>query len=242
MTIKTYNDYNTALTLTPSARGFTSWKDDPTTSEQLSNAWTALFPYLRGKVPFQTDDPQMIDYEVEISLRDVSGRMAKIAKIDALINSTEWRTVTRSMNEGGTTKTDRTMTRSGSETRTDTGTDTNTESGTESEKATRFNNGLNVASLTATATATDHTEGERTFNNRKSQNAHERTETTAFDGRTDDDNATITHGRTETDTTAEIDAGARIAAIIRSFDFDLHAFLLKTARGLCSAYLGGLNL
>lgn len=242
MEIYTFNDYNAALTLTPSARGFTSWKDDPATAGQLSNAWTALFPYLRGKTPFQTDDPQTLDYEVEIALRDVSDRMAKVAKIDELLNSNKWKTVTRSMNEGGTTKTDRTLTRSGSETHTDIGTDTNTESGSESEKATRFNNGLNVASLTATATATDHTEGERTFNNRKSQNAHDRTETTSFDGRTDDDAATVTHGRTETDATEEIDTGARISAIIRSFDFDLHVFLLKTARGLCSAYLGGLNI
>ena len=242
MEINTFNDYNTALTLTPSARGFTSWKDDPTIAGQLSNAWTALFPYVRGKEPFNTDDPQMLDYEVEIALRDVSGGMAKIAKIDDLINSNEWKSVTRSMNEGGTTKTDRTLTRNGSETRTDTGTDTNTESGSESEKATRFNNGLNVASLTATATAADHTEGERSFNNRQSQNVKDRTETMSFNGRFDDDNATVTHGRTETDTTTETDAGARIAAIIRSFDFDLHAFLLKTARGLCSSYLGGLRL
>ena len=34
----------------------------------------------------------------------------------------------------------------------------------------------------------------------------------------------------------------KIAAIIRSFDFDIGDFLLKTAHSLCSAYLGGLRL
>lgn len=240
MTINTFNDYNTALTLTPSVRGFTSWKDAP--DPGLEDAWTALYPYVRGKVPFDTDDPQFLDYEVEIALRDVAGKMSRITAIDTLLKSDAWKTATRSMQEGGTTQTNSTLTRSGKETHSDTGTDTTTENGSESEKATRFNNGLNVASLTATATANEHTEGERTYNNRVSETGHDRTETTSFDNRADTDNATVTHGRTQSDTSSETDAGAKIAAIIRSFDFDLGDFLLKTARSLCSAYLGGLRL
>lgn len=240
MEINTFNDYNTALTLTPSARGFTSWKDAP--APGLVDAWTSLYPYVRGKEPFNTDDPQLLDYEVEIALRDVAGKMSKITAIDTLLKSDAWKTATRSMQEGGSTQTNSTLTRSGSETRSDTGTDTTTENGTESEKATRFNNGLNVTSLTATATANEHTEGERTFNNRVSETGHERTETTSFNGRADTDAATVTHGRTQSDTSSETDAGAKIAAIIRSFDFDLGDFLLKTARGLCSSYLGGLRI
>lgn len=240
MTINTFNDYNTALTLTPSARGFTSWKDAH--APGLEDAWTALYPYVRGKEPFNTDDPQFLDYEVEIALRDVAGKMSKITAIDTLLKSEAWKTASRSMQEGGSTQTNSTLTRSGSETRSDTGTDTTTENGTESEKATRFNNGLNVTSLTATATANEHTEGERTFNNRVSETGRERTETTSFNDRADTDAATVTHGRTQNDTSSETDAGAKIAAIIRSFDFDLGDFLLKTARGLCSSYLGGLRL
>ena len=184
----------------------------------------------------------MIDYEVEIALRDVAGKMSKLTAIDTLLKSDAWKTATRSMQEGGSTQTNSTLTRSGSETRTDNGTDTTTENGSESEKATRFNNGLNVTSLTATATANEHTEGERTYNNRVTETGHERTETTSFNGRADTDAATVTHGRTQEDTSSETDAGAKIAAIIRSFDFDLGDFLLKTARGLCSSYLGGLRL
>lgn len=240
MTISTFNDYNTALTLTPSVRGFTSWKDSP--APGLEDAWTALYPYVRGKVPFDTEDPQFLDYEVEIALRDVAGKMSRITAIDTLLKSDAWKTATRSMQEGGTTQTNSTLTRSGKETHSDTGTDTTTENGSESEKATRFNNGLNVASLTATATANEHTEGERTYNNRVTETGHDRTETTSFDNRSDTDAATVTHGRTQSDTSSETDVGAKIAAIIRSFDFDLDDFLLKTARSLCSAYLGGLRI
>lgn len=242
MTIQTYNDYNSALALTPSARGFTSWKDDPATAGQLFDAWTALYPYVRGKEPFNTDDPQFLDYEVEIALRDVSGKMSKITAIDTLLKSEAWKTAKRSMQEGGSTQTNSTLTHAGTETHTTTGTDTTTESGSESEKATRFNNGLNVTSLTATATANEHTEGERTYNNRVSETGRDHTDTLSFDGRSDTDAATVTHGRTQSDTTSETDTGAKIAAIIRSFDFDLGDFLLKTARGLCSSYLGGLRL
>lgn len=241
ISVTSFDVYESAIRGSASARGWSSWYDAHDTREELASAWAALWPYLRGRIPY-TDDGQELDYEIENTLHEVNDRLAKSGVIDALLASSTWREVVRSLTEGGTTGTSGTLTHAGTETRASGGSDVVSETGTETANETRYTNGVNVVSLTADGTASEHTEAERGFDGRQTETAHGRTDTLSFDGRTDTTAETITHGRTEADTETTTDNGARIEALIRSYSYDVHDYLRATARGLSCGYLGGLKL